>query len=113
MKEKLEQIGLIRKSTKQLDFPKSTFLNFLSEITGETEEVKIFGKPNYQYYGMISQTNFEITENQRPFGKTSGANLICEITETKEGIELRIESLLLAKREYILRVSESLCFLLE
>lgn len=101
MKEKLEQIGIIKNSVIQLGIPKNTFFNFLKEITGGTEEIEIPGEPIYPYYGTIGQTNFEITEQQGPLGITSCIKLIGKINETEDGLELEMESHFMAQREYI------------
>lgn len=101
MKDKLKKIGLLRESVQKIDIPKDTFISFFSAMIGMTQEVKVFSKPSYPYFGYISETNFAITENQKPFGNTSSAKVTGEIRSTESGIELRFESLLLAQREYI------------
>jgi hypothetical protein len=101
MKDKLKKYGLLEESVQELDIPKEAFINFLTKRTGSSEEIKMFEKPNYLYFGRINESSFEITENQKPFGNTSSAKIKGEIKSTKNGIELRLESLLLAQREYI------------
>lgn len=101
MKEKLKKFGLLKESVQKLDIPKDTFIDYFSEMIGPSEEIKMIGKPKYEYFGWIDDSIFEVTENQKPFGNTSSAKLTGVINSTESGIELHIESILLAVREYV------------
>jgi hypothetical protein len=100
-KELLLKFNLIESNVLDISISKDAFINYLNEITGTEEEVNIFTKPEFDYYGEYNYTNFEITENQRIFKNTSDSKIKGKIIFRNNGITLNVESYLFETREII------------
>ncbi len=101
MRSTFEKIGLIGKATYSLDMRNTEFRGYLQSVVGNKKELKLFINPDFQYYGQVDLSSFEITENDTTFGNTSDAKLTGIVIELEDKIEIQIESLLLDAREYL------------
>ncbi|MBK7038660.1 MAG: hypothetical protein IPH42_20615 [Bacteroidetes bacterium] len=69
------------------------FRGYLQSVVGNKKELKLFINPDFQYYGQVDLSSFEITENDTTFGNTSDAKLTGIVIELEDKIEIQIESL--------------------
>ena len=61
MRSTFEKIGLIGKATYILDMRNTEFRGYLQSVVGNKKELKLFINPDFQYYGQVDLSSFEIT----------------------------------------------------